>query len=387
MFNCFIFLDCQDFSDFIYIYIHHIGQFLQFDVRNSLTRVTDPVGTTFLNLELLIAQSLSTPSNPCNGNASAYDNCFWNQYMDQLVQTNSCLLPFLAQPPGKKVSYCNNYDNSMTSLQYFQNISSLCLTSCLHVIPDLTLQLEDQYLANKLRLFSLAREQRSLYLLLPTEVNLIESSNYYTLFTALSDFLGIACLFFGISAFGLADILVRTFTVAAKTICHKISLCKEIKTSSMVVQGLIYFPLVLLILYVYLSKYISFPKETNVALVTNRPQMSMALCRSKYVVNYVSGSEGFNSVSENLSFWQDGVDIRKKVFNLSVMNSVGEWSLVWDVSKPESKDADIFYTTIFPLDNETLQFCEILDLQQFQDLTKVRKTIFYFHLKFVLICP
>ena len=107
--------------------------------------------------------------------------------------------------------------------------------------------------------------------------------------------------------------------------------------------------------------------------------MVMALCRSKYITQN-NGS----SVTEDLSFWQDGVNIRKKIYNLSIMNSVGEWNSIWDSSMPTIQASELFSRIIFPLDNQTVQFCDMIDLQQYQDLIKV-SCEFYSDLKFFLI--
>ena len=190
---CFHFYILEGIPGFIYIYIHHDSQFLQFGVRNSLTELISLEGTTYLNLELLISHSLSTPSNPCNENASAYDTCIRDQYMDQLIRTNSCLLPFLAQRHGKEISYCNNYEHATKSLNIFQNVSSSCLISCLLVIPDLSLQLEDQYLINSLtrNFFANSGDRKGLFLLLPRDINFIESQNVYTPLTVLDKHFGV----------------------------------------------------------------------------------------------------------------------------------------------------------------------------------------------------
>jgi hypothetical protein len=65
-------------TDRIYIYVHHVGQFLQIAIRNSLTELISMDGTTYLNVELLVSQSLSTSSQPCNENASVYDKCVFD---------------------------------------------------------------------------------------------------------------------------------------------------------------------------------------------------------------------------------------------------------------------------------------------------------------------
>ena len=364
-----------NFPDAVYIFIHHIGQFLQLGVRNTLTELVNPKATTYLNLELFLSQSLNMQSNQCNENASAYDSCIMEQYIDKLSETDSCILWVVAQPAGKKeIHYCDNYKDAIQSLQYFQNASSSCLTLCLLVISDLTLQLEDQYLSNNLAFR--ARPQNSLYLLLPKDVNIVKSQNVNTLFSALAQFLGIAGLFFGISVIGFADSMVKTFVKVGNKIGFRFYNNKYLNNCLMAVLALVLLALVIWIIIVFISKYTSFPVETNVALVTGSPPMVMALCRSKYITQN-NGS----SVTEDLSFWQDGVNIRKKIYNLSIMNSVGEWNSIWDSSMPTIQASELFSRIIFPLDNQTVQFCDMIDLQQYQDLIKV-SCEFYSDLKF-----
>ena len=66
------------------------------------------------------------------------------------------------------------------------------------------------------------------------------------------------------------------------------------------------------------------------------------------------------------------------------MNSVGEWNSIWDSSMPTIQASELFSRIIFPLDNQTVQFCDMIDLQQYQDLIKV-SCEFYSDLKFFLI--
>jgi hypothetical protein len=134
-------------TDRIYIYVHHVGQFLQIAIRNSLTELISMDGTTYLNVELLVSQSLSTSSQPCNENASVYDKCVFDEYLAKLSRTNSCLLPFLPQHFAPEISHCNNFSLAIKSLKQFQNRSSTCIASCQLVITDLSIQLEDQYLS------------------------------------------------------------------------------------------------------------------------------------------------------------------------------------------------------------------------------------------------
>ena len=360
--------------DSIYIFIHHTGQFLQLGLRNSLIELVKPKGTTYLNLELFISESLNIQSNQCNDNASAYDSCILEQYIDKLSETDSCILWFVAETAGRKeISYCDNYRDAVKSLQYFQNVSSSCLRPCLLVIPDLTLQLEDQYLSKNLANPALmARPQNELYLLLPKDVNIIKCQNVFTFFSALAQFLGIAGLFFGISVFGFVDSMVKAILKLENLIGFRFYNNKYLNTCLKTLLALMSLALVLWIIFVFIKKYTSFPEETNVALVTWTPPMSMAWCRSKYITQN-NGS----SALENMSFWQDGVNIRKKIYNISVMNSAGDWNSIWDYSMPTVQATELFRRIIFPLNNQTVQFCDMLDLQQYQDLTKVSHELLF----------
>jgi Amiloride-sensitive sodium channel len=366
------FLFTDNIPDMIYIYIHHVGQFLQISIRNSLTELFTMEGTTYLNLELLISQSLTTPPNPCNENSTTYDNCILDQYSSKISRENSCLLPFLPQQISPATSYCYSYIHAIRSLQHFQNVSSSCLTSCVLVIPDLTLQLEDQYLTNALTFssFPTNKERKTLFLLLPKDANFIESRHDYTLFSALAEFLGIAGLFFGISVQGFANTTLSILSTLTKTISPNSHVCKNIKTYFMVALGLTSFALVLWILMVFIGKYISYPVGSQISLAKGIPAMAMALCRSKYITAYNFRNNSYESVAEDLIFWQDGLDIQKKIISLELMNSNGEWKTIWDMQFTKFP-TDIFSTVIFPLNNQTLQFCDILDMQQYQDLAKV----------------
>ena len=264
----------------------------------------------------------------------------------------------------------------MESLQHFQNTSSSCLTSCLLVIPDLTLQLEDQYLRNSLIQKSketsiIDGQPKGIYLFVPRDVSFIESMQAYTLFTALADLLGIASLFFGISVIGFVNPIVRAFIAAAQKLGFKASLSLQLENIFRVVLEFVYVSLILLIVIVYLSKYNSFPVETNIALENSRPPLSMAFCHSKYITWFNSSEKALVSLSKNISYWQDGVDIRKKISRLSVMNSAGDWSSIWNATLPTVQDAKAFSRIIYPLGNQTVQFCDMFDLQQYLDVPKV----------------
>ena len=218
----------------------------------------------------------------------------------------------------------------------------------------------------------MARPQNELYLLLPKDVNIIKCQNVFTFFSALAQFLGIAGLFFGISVFGFVDSMVKAILKLENLIGFRFYNNKYLNTCLKTLLALMSLALVLWIIFVFIKKYTSFPEETNVALVTWTPPMSMAWCRSKYITQN-NGS----SALENMSFWQDGVNIRKKIYNISVMNSAGDWNSIWDYSMPTVQATELFRRIIFPLNNQTVQFCDMLDLQQYQDLTKVSHELLF----------
>jgi Amiloride-sensitive sodium channel len=370
----FIFTD--NIPDKIYIYIHHVGQFLQVSIRNSVTELFTLEGATYLSLELLISQSLSTPSNPCIENSTAYDNCIFDQYISKITGANSCLLPFLPQQFSPTTAYCNNYNLAMRSLDYFQNISSSCPASCILAFSDLTLQLEDQYLTNTLTrsMFPSSIERKILVLLLPKDANIIESRHDYTLFSALAEFLGIAGLFFGISAHGFAHSILTIFSTLSKLTGLNSSMCKYIKTFFLVILGLTSSALVIWILHFFIGKYITYPVRSQVSLVPGIPPMSMALCRSKYMTSFNYQNKSFQSVTEDTLFWQDGLNLHKKITYMAIMNYNGEWKTIWDRVQSET---DSFSTIIFPLNNQTIQFCDIFDMQKYQNLAKVKNTNYF----------
>jgi hypothetical protein len=77
-------------------------------------------------------------------------------------------------------------------------------------------------------------------------------------------------------------------------------------------------------------------------------------------------------VTDNISFWQESSDIRNKVSSFDIMDSTGEWINIWNSSFSNSTDETlIFSEIIFPLNNQTLQFCHSYDLQAHPLLEKV----------------
>ena len=53
------------------------------------------------------------------------------------------------------------------------------------------------------------------------------------------------------------------------------------------------------------------------------------------------------------------------------MNSAGDWSSIWNATLPTVQDAKAFSRIIYPLGNQTVQFCDMFDLQQYLDVPKV----------------
>jgi hypothetical protein len=103
-----------------------------------------------------------------------------------------------------------------------------------------------------------------------------------------------------------------------------------------------------------------------VALDTGIPKMSLAICSSKDMKEL---SYGIRQV------WKDGFDIRKKITDFTIMATSGKWITVWNSSFLSIMEKDIFQTIIFPLNNQTLQFCQSLDLSTYSDLAKVYSLI------------
>jgi hypothetical protein len=250
------------------------------------------LGTTYLNLVLHVSKTISTQSNPCNENATLYDQCILNNYLDSIARTNSCLLPFIRKQPNQQMNYCVTNDYGMNSLKIFQNSSQNCQRSCFLVNIDLTLQLEDQFLKN-----FLARDRVSstgdkfgdrvgLYLLLPNEVELIESKFIYSWFSAVANILGVAGLFFGISAFGCLDIILAGLSKAGKMVGTNMPGFTHLKMCFMIIFAILSTGLVIWILIVFIEKYASSPVETYIAVDPGIPPMALAFCMSKYGIEY-----------------------------------------------------------------------------------------------------
>jgi hypothetical protein len=180
----------------------------------------------------------------------------------------------------------------MDSLKIFQNSSQTCLRSCFLVIPDLTLQLEDQFLKTSLTLnYFIDPDLVGLYLLFPNEVELMESKFVYSLFTALANILGVAGLFFGISAIGCLDIIIEGLSKAGKMVGTNIPGFKHLKTFLMIMFSILSTGLVIWILIVFIEKYASSPEETYIAADPGIPPMALAFCLSKNFIEYNSTSE------------------------------------------------------------------------------------------------
>ncbi len=353
----------------LYIFFHHTGQLLNIDTRNSLTG--NPLsfdGTVYLNLELLVSHSISTSSHQCETNAEAYDLCLQDQYLDILLRTNSCLLPFLKQQHYKSITFCETLESGIYALALFQQTSFSCLTPCILVYADLTLQSEDKYISNSLTRYTFRfvikniAERRGLFIRLPKDIKLMESKFDLSLVSSITNFLGVAGLFFGISAFGCLVSMKDFLSWTANMINLKINTHKYVKTVCLITLLLASTVLLLIILMVFISQYISFPTETYVALETNLPDFSLSICNSENITQLVTG---------NISMWRDSADIRKQFSDFSIMNLDGKWSTVWNSSILKTEDESIFKNFVFPLNNQTLQFCQTFDLQSYPGLTKV----------------
>jgi hypothetical protein len=345
---------------------------MKLDTRNTLLR--NPLsfdGTVYLNLKLLISKSVSTSSNPCKSIATTYDQCIQKEYLKQLYRTNACLLPFLEQQQEQNLPYCESFESGMTSLSLYQNVSDSCMTPCLLVIPDLTLQLEDKYITNSLKYYQYyptnnTKDRSGLFILLPNDAELMESEFTNSLFSSMANFLGVASLFYGISAMTCLDLLTNALTWTTKAAGLKMPTCKHLTTSCKIILIFTLTGLIIWILIVFISKYASFPTETQVALDIGIPKMSMAICSSKDMKEL---SFGIRQV------WKDGFDIRKKITDFTIMATSGKWITVWNSSFLSIMEKDIFQTIIFPLNNQTLQFCQSLDLSTYSDLAKVYSLI------------
>jgi hypothetical protein len=353
----------------LYIFFHHAGQFLNIDTRNSL--VGNPLsfdGTVYLNLELFVSHSISTSSNQCETNTEAYDLCLQDQYLDILLRTNSCLLPFLKQQHYKNITFCETLESGFQSLALFQQTSFSCPTPCLLVYADLMLQSEDKYISNSLTRYTFPHiiknvaERRGLFIRLPQDIKLMESKFDFSLFSSITNFLAVAGLFFGISASGCLVSIKDFLSWTANKINLKINTHKYVKTICLVTLVLVSTILLLLILIVFIRQYISFPTDTYFALETKLPDFSLSICNSENVTQLAIG---------NISMWRDSADIRKQLSDFSIMDLEGKWSSVWNSSILKTQDRSIFKSFVFPLNNQTLQFCQTFDLWSYPGLTKV----------------
>ncbi len=353
----------------LYIFFHHAGQFLNIDTRNS--QIKNPLsfdGTVYLNLDLLVSHSISTSSNPCDTNAEAYDLCIQNQNLDLLLRTNSCYLPFLKQQHYKSLPLCETLESGFKTLALFQQTSFSCLTPCLLFYAELMLQSEDKYITNSLTRYAFMNkniaERSGLFIHLPKDVNLIESKFDNSLFSSIANFLGVAVLFFEISAFSCFEATKDFLCLTANVINVKIRTHKYVKVIFFVAFILVCSVLIISILVVFISRYTSSPTETYVSLQAELPNISLSFC---------SSSNTAELVNKKISMG-DAADIRKQLSNVLIMNSAGKWSTVWNSSIPKTQDKFIFRSFIFPLNTQTIQFCQTFDLQSYPGLTKVRVT-------------
>ncbi len=353
----------------LYIYFHHAGQFLKIDTRNSL--IKNPLsfdGTVYLNLELLVSHSISTSSNQCETNAEAFDLCLQDQYLDLLLKTNSCLLPFLKQQHYKSIPFCETLESGFNALALFQQTSYSCLTSCLLVYADLTRQSEDKYISNSLTRYTFSRqiknvaERRGLFIRLPKDIKLMASKFDYSLFSSITNFIGVAGLFFGISAFSCLESMKDFLSLTANMINVKIRTHKNVKIVFFGTFILVCSVLIISILVVSISRYLSSPTDTYVALEAELPNFSLSFCSSK---------NASQLVNKTISEWREAADIRKQLSNFLIMDLDGKWSTVWNSSILKTQEGSIFKSFVFPLNNQTLQFCQTFDLQSYPGLTKV----------------
>jgi hypothetical protein len=324
-------------------------------------------GTVYLNLELLVSHSISTSSNQCDTNAEAYDLCMHEQYLDLVLRTNSCLLPFLKQQHYKDILFCETLESGFHALALFQQTSFSCLTPCLLVYADLTLQSEDKYITNSLTRYAFgsknSAERSGLFIQLPRDIELIESKFDYSLFSSIANFLGVAGLFFGISAFACLESMKDFFSWTSNMINVKIRPQKYVKNICYLTCMFVCSVLIISILAVFISRYISSPTNTNVALEAKLPDFSMSICNSKNITQLSIG---------NISMWRESANIKNKVSTFLIMDFDRKWKTVWNSSLPSDQDESIFRSVIVPLNNQTLQFCMTLDLQSYPSLTKVR---------------
>jgi hypothetical protein len=214
-------------------------------------------------------------------------------------------------------------------------------------------------------------DRQGLFLLLPREIQAMEGKFAYSLFSAIANFLAVAGLFLGISLFGCIDLITSALSKIAKIFGHVHNKCACCKIVFMVLLCTISACIVVLIIIVFIRKYASFPTETNVTFDMGIPPVAVTFCDSKYIFLYQGVKKEFKNLTDNLSFWEDNSDIRKKISSFAVIDSVGKKSTVWNSSYPKILDGKMFSPFIFPLSDKFLQFCHIHDLQAYPDLAKV----------------
>jgi hypothetical protein len=235
------------------------------------------------------------------------------------------------------------------------------------VYADLTCQSEDKYISNSLTRYTFPHiikniaERRGLFIRLPKDIKLMESKFDY-LFSSITNFLGVAGLFFGISAFGCLEAIKDFLSWTVSLISLKISIHKYVKTMCLVTLLLASTVLLLLTIIVFISQYISFPTATYVALETKLPDFSLSICNSENLTQLVIG---------NISMWRESADIRKQLSSFSIMDLDGKWSTIWNNSILKTEDGSLLKSFVFPLNNQTLQFCQTLDLKSYPGLSKV----------------
>jgi hypothetical protein len=222
-------------------------------------------------------------------------------------------------------------------------------------------------------LFTVSKDRKSLHLLLPGYASYIESRHDYTLLSALAEFFGIAGLFFGMSAYGCISSIMSTISAWSQfTSFQHMSKCSFMKRYFMKALCFTLLGLVLWIITGLVSKFISYPVASQVTLVKDIPPMAIAVCRSKYMTSFNYRNKSFHSVTTDTIFWEDGFNLQKKITSIKIMNSKGDWMTIWAIMQPTLISPMIFSKIIFPLNNQTLQFCDIFDLEQYQDSAKVR---------------
>jgi hypothetical protein len=253
-------------------------------------------------------------------------------------------------------------------LESFQNLSVSCLSPCLLVIPDLTLQSEDNYLTNAVTRYIFYKrinsgEKTGLYLSLPKEITNIESKHEYSFISALEDFWEVAGLFLGISVYGCVYLLSDAFSwIVQLSGLHKLA-WKYWRVISKMIVVFASLCLIAWIFLVFICKYTSYPMHAQVQMEKSVPNMSMAFCSPIKMAHFATNKT---------ELWKFGSDIRNKISDFSVMNSDGIWRSIWNVNITTVAERNILQTIVFPSNNHTLQFCHNFELQTFSNLRKVK---------------